>query len=204
MAKSEEETDAFSRLYKKTEFDNLLLKLGGWSRFQQIQWVLLFLAAVPQAWYTYAPAFAAAKPKEDQIYCIGKPEIEGKSFCAAWQNKTCTDAGYRTPYNSIVTDVSVCFTSTWFWKIWVTKRNRRDGQPCFNMKMIKPRCRYVSRDFTPPFKLSRLSIWSRKKLLSFQFDNIPEGVCIFSPMFSYWNKLNCLNSFNCSVVSSQL
>lgn len=107
MAKSEEETDAFSRLYKKTEFDNLLLKLGGWSRFQQIQWVLLFLAAVPQAWYTYAPAFAAAKPKEDQIYCIGKPEIEGKSFCAAWQNKTCTDAGYRTPYNSIVTDVSV-------------------------------------------------------------------------------------------------
>lgn len=104
MAKSEEETDAFSRLYKKTEFDNLLLKLGGWSRFQQIQWVLLFLAAVPQAWYTYAPAFAAAKPKEDQIYCSGKPEIEGKSFCAAWQNKTCTDAEYRTPYNSIVTD----------------------------------------------------------------------------------------------------
>lgn len=52
MAKSEEETDAFSRLYKKTEFDNLLLKLGGWSRFQQIQWVLLFLAAVPQGTLT--------------------------------------------------------------------------------------------------------------------------------------------------------
>ena len=108
MATSGEETDAFSRLYKKTEFDNLLLKLGGWSRFQQIQWVLLFLAAVPQAWYTYAPAFAAAKPKEDQIYCIEKPEIGGKSFCAAWQNKTCTHAGYKTPYKSIVTDVSDC------------------------------------------------------------------------------------------------
>ena len=67
--------------------------------------------------YTYAPAFAAAKPKEDQIYCIGKPEIEGKSFCAAWQNKTCTDAGYRTPYNSIVTDVSVCLLQPDFEKI---------------------------------------------------------------------------------------
>lgn len=127
MAKSEEETDAFSRLYKKTEFDNLLLKLGGWSRFQQIQWVLLFLAAVPQAWYTYAPAFAAAKPKEDQIYCSGKPEIEGKSFCAAWQNKTCTDAGYRTPYNSIVTDVSVCLLQPDFEKFELPRENDERG-----------------------------------------------------------------------------
>ncbi|KAK2551245.1 Solute carrier family 22 member 15 [Acropora cervicornis] len=45
--------DAFSRLYKKTEFDNLLNKLGGWGRFQQIQWLLLFIAAIPQACAVY-------------------------------------------------------------------------------------------------------------------------------------------------------
>ena len=61
-------TDAFSRLYKLTEFNNLLIKLGGWSRFQKFQGLLLFVAAVPQAWYTYAPAFAAAKPKPDQVF----------------------------------------------------------------------------------------------------------------------------------------
>lgn len=105
MSKSAEDDSAFSRIYKKTEFDQLLLKIGGWSRFQHIQWVLLFLAAVPQAWYTYAPAFAAAKPKEGQIYCVENPEIEGKTFCAAWQNGTCQEAGYRVPYSSIVTEV---------------------------------------------------------------------------------------------------
>lgn len=108
MTKRAEDTDAFSRIYKKTEFDYLLIKIGGWSRFQHIQWLLLFLAAVPQAWYTYAPAFAAAKPKEGQIYCVGKPEVRGESFCAAWQNGTCQEAGYRVPYSSIVTDVSLC------------------------------------------------------------------------------------------------
>lgn len=99
--------DAFSRLYKKTEFDNLLNKLGGWGRFQQIQWLLLFIAAIPQAWYTYAPAFAAAKPKPDQIYCVEQPRLKGEAFCGAWQNGSCKDAGYNTPYTSIVTDVSV-------------------------------------------------------------------------------------------------
>ena len=98
-------TDAFSRLYKITEFDNLLIKLGGWSRFQQIQWLLLFLAAVPQAWYTYAPAFAAAKPKPDQVFCVGNPGLEETEFCGAWQNGTCKEAGYNTPYTSIVTEV---------------------------------------------------------------------------------------------------
>ena len=98
--------DAFSRLYKKTEFDNLLNKLGGWGRFQQIQWLLLFIAAIPQAWYTYAPAFAAAKPKPDQIYCVEQPGLKGEAFCGAWQNGSCKDAGYNTPYTSIVTDVS--------------------------------------------------------------------------------------------------
>ncbi|XP_029201092.2 LOW QUALITY PROTEIN: solute carrier family 22 member 5-like [Acropora millepora] len=96
--------DAFSRLYKKTEFDNLLKKLGGWGRFQQIQWLLLFIAAIPQAWYTYAPAFAAAKPKPDQIYCVEQPGLKGEAFCGAWQNGSCKDAGYNTPYTSIVTD----------------------------------------------------------------------------------------------------
>lgn len=107
MSNSAEDGGAFSRIYKKTEFDQLLLKIGGWSRFQHIQWVLLFLAAVPQAWYTYAPAFAAAKPKEGQIYCVENPEIQGKTFCTAWQNGTCQEAGYRVPYSSIVTEVSM-------------------------------------------------------------------------------------------------
>lgn len=105
MSKSTEDEGAFSRIYKKTEFDQLLIQIGGWSRFQHIQWVLLFLAAVPQAWYTYAPAFAAAKPKVGQIYCVEKPDIRGKAFCAAWQNGTCQEAGYTVPYSSIVTEV---------------------------------------------------------------------------------------------------
>ena len=106
MSHSTEDDGAFSRIYKKTEFDKLLLKIGDWSRFQHIQWVLLFLAAVPQAWYTYAPAFAAAKPKEGQIYCVESPEIKGKAFCEAWLNETiCQEAGYRVPYSSIVTEV---------------------------------------------------------------------------------------------------
>ena len=105
MSKTAEDDGAFSRIYKKTEFDELLIKLGGWSRFQHIQWVLLFLAAVPQAWYTYAPAFAAAKPKDGQIYCVEKPDVQGETFCAAWQNGTCQDVGYKVPYSSIVTEV---------------------------------------------------------------------------------------------------
>lgn len=106
MVKSTEESDAFSRIHEKTEFDFLLIKLGGWSQFQQIQWLLLFLAAVPQAWYTYAPAFAAAKPKEDQVFCAGNRALKGDAFCAAWQNGTCKEAEYDVPYTSIVTDVS--------------------------------------------------------------------------------------------------
>ena len=106
MRPSTEDDGAFNQVYAKTEFDQLLIQIGGWSRFQHIQWVLLFLAAVPQAWYTYAPAFAAAKPKEGQIYCAEKPDIRGKAFCAAWQNGTCQEAGYTVPYSSIVTDVS--------------------------------------------------------------------------------------------------
>lgn len=106
MTELADKQGAFSRVYKKTEFDNLLNKLGGWSRFQQIQWLLLFLAAVPQAWYTYAPAFAAAKPKEGQIYCVENPQIKEEAFCPAWQNGTCQEAGYSVPYTSIVTDVS--------------------------------------------------------------------------------------------------
>lgn len=105
MSNSAEDDSAFSRICQKTEFDKLLLKIGGWSRFQHIQWVLLFLAAVPQAWYTYAPAFAAAIPKEDQIYCVENPEFQGKTFCVVWQNGTCQKAGYRVPYSSIVTEV---------------------------------------------------------------------------------------------------
>lgn len=107
MSNSAEDDSAFSRIYQKTEFDKLLLKIGGWSRFQHIQWVLLFLAAVPQAWYTYAPAFAAAIPKEDQIYCVENPEFQGKTFCVVWQNGTCQEAGYRVPYSSIVTEWNI-------------------------------------------------------------------------------------------------
>jgi len=104
MSRPAEDSNSFSRIYKKTEFDYLLIKIGGWSRFQHIQWLLLFLAAVPQAWYTYAPAFAAAKPKEGQVYCAENPKIQGKAFCTAWQNGTCQEAGYNVPYSSIVTD----------------------------------------------------------------------------------------------------
>lgn len=106
MSKSKQEDGAFSRIYKKTEFDELLIKIGGWSQFQHIQWLLLFLATVPQAWYTYAPAFAARNPKEGDIYCLDNRDIRGKEFCAAWDNRTvCQKAGYDVTYSSIVTEV---------------------------------------------------------------------------------------------------
>lgn len=105
MSKSKQEDGAFSRIYKKTEFDELLIKIGGWSQFQHIQWLLLFLATVPQAWYTYAPAFAARNPKEGDIYCLDNRDIRGKEFCAAWDNRTvCQKAGYDVTYSSIVTE----------------------------------------------------------------------------------------------------
>lgn len=105
MPKSKSEDGAFSRIYKKTEFDELLIKLGGWSRFQQIQWVLIFLATIPQAWYTYAPAFAARKPKEGDLYCLNNTDIRGEDFCAAWENNTvCQKVGYDVTFSSIVTE----------------------------------------------------------------------------------------------------
>ncbi|KAL9971150.1 hypothetical protein ACROYT_G023641 [Oculina patagonica] len=107
MQKSAEDNEALSQVYEKTEFDQLLIKIGGWSRFQHIQWLLLFLAGVPQAWYTFAPAFAAAKPNEGQIYCVEKPDLQGETFCAAWQNATCQDVGYRVSYSSIVTEWNI-------------------------------------------------------------------------------------------------
>ena len=113
MPNSKEES-GFGRLFKKTAFDHLLIKLGDWSRFQQIQWFLLFLAAVPQAWYTYAPAFAAANPKAEQINCFEKPELRGDSFCSAWQNGSCKDVVYDVSYRSIVTDVSVSAMQMFF------------------------------------------------------------------------------------------
>lgn len=106
MPKSKSEDGAFSRIYKKTEFDELLIKLGGWSRFQQIQWVLIFLATIPQAWYTYAPAFAARKPKEGDLYCLNNTDIRGEEFCAVWENNTvCQKVGYDVTFSSIVTEV---------------------------------------------------------------------------------------------------
>lgn len=106
MSKSKSKDGAFSRIYKKTEFDELLIKLGGWSRFQQIQWVLIFLATIPQAWYTYAPAFAARKPKDGDFFCLDNADIRGKDFCAAWENSTvCRKVGYDVTFSSIVTEV---------------------------------------------------------------------------------------------------
>ena len=98
--------DASSTIYNKTEFDDLIKRLGGMSRFQYIQWLLLFLTTIPQAWDTYAPVFSAAYPRPHEMYCANERSLMGEDLCKAWYNGTCDEVKYTTRYSSIVTDVS--------------------------------------------------------------------------------------------------
>lgn len=97
-----------SRIYHKTKFDSLLKKIGEFGKFQKIQWFLLFLAIIPQSWYTYAPAFAVRKVKPDQMSCGNNGNISGEAVCKIWHNKTyCGDVNYQTDFTSVATDVSI-------------------------------------------------------------------------------------------------
>ncbi|XP_032219345.2 solute carrier family 22 member 5 isoform X2 [Nematostella vectensis] len=104
--KNPEENEAFtsSRIHRKTEFDTLLHSIGDFSKFQYVQWVLLFVAVIPQAWYTYMPAFAARKVKEPQMYCGNNPNITGEGLCDVWRNGTCKPVMYTTGFTSVATD----------------------------------------------------------------------------------------------------
>ena len=81
-------------------FDDVLTKVGQFSRFQQLQWFLLFLTTLPQAWYTYAPAFTAAKVKDSQVICTS-PNTTNDG-CHA----NCSSVRYDVGYTSIATEVS--------------------------------------------------------------------------------------------------
>ena len=113
-AKLTENDDAkSSHIHKRTEFDGVLEKVNSFSRFQWMQWFLLFVAVVPQAWYTYAPAFAARKvknsPSKQMMYCKGDP-YRNTSVCNAWGksngNSSCSQVVYTTDFTSVVTEVS--------------------------------------------------------------------------------------------------
>ncbi|KXJ14266.1 organic cation transporter-like protein [Exaiptasia diaphana] len=106
MSAEQKEADlSSSRIYHKTKFDSLLKKIGEFGKFQKIQWFLLFLAIIPQSWYTYAPAFAVRKVKADQMSCGNNGNISGKAVCEIWHNKTyCGDVKYQTDFTSVATD----------------------------------------------------------------------------------------------------
>ena len=80
-------------------FDEVLKQVGEFSRFQHIQWFLLFLTTLPQAWYSYAPAFTAAKVKDSEVLCLSSNVTAGCS-------KNCTDVRYSVDFTSIATEVS--------------------------------------------------------------------------------------------------
>ena len=79
-------------------FDDILRQVGDFSRFQHIQWFLLFLTTVTQAWYSYAPAFSAAKVKDEDVICTSSVNISG---C----NNNCTSFRYAVDFTSIATEV---------------------------------------------------------------------------------------------------
>ena len=79
-------------------FDNVLKQVGEFSRFQHIQWFLLFLTTLTQAWYSYAPAFSAAKVKDEQVICTSPLNTTG---C----NDNCTRFRYDVDFTSIATEV---------------------------------------------------------------------------------------------------
>ncbi|XP_028393936.1 organic cation transporter protein-like [Dendronephthya gigantea] len=78
-------------------FDDILLQVGEFSRFQYIQWFLLFLSSITQAWYSYLPFFTAAKVKDEAVLCTSNVNITG---CHA----NCTSIRYDVDYTSIVTE----------------------------------------------------------------------------------------------------
>lgn len=100
---------------KTLQFDDVLQGVGDFSKFQLIQWTLLVLVAMPQVWYTYAPAFEARKVRESQIYCEKVPNVSGPDICSKgiWLNMTlCGDVRYKGDFSSIATDVSVSLCLT--------------------------------------------------------------------------------------------
>ena len=80
-------------------FDDILRQVGHFSRFQHIQWFLLFLSTITQAWYSYLPFFTAAKVKNEDVICASNANITG---C----NVNCSSVKYDVDYTSIVTEVS--------------------------------------------------------------------------------------------------
>ena len=80
-------------------FDDILRQVGHFSRFQHIQWFLLFLSTITQAWYSYLPFFTAAKVKDEDVICASNANITG---C----NVNCSSVKYDVDYTSIVTEVS--------------------------------------------------------------------------------------------------
>lgn len=103
-----------SRIYKRTEFDGVLKKVNDFSRFQWIQWLILFIAVIPQAWYTYAPAFAARKvkntPTKRMMHCKGDM-YRNMSVCDSWgktsANGSCSEVIYTTDFTSVVTEFDI-------------------------------------------------------------------------------------------------
>ena len=101
-----------SRIYKRTEFDGVLDKVNDFSRFQWMQWLILFIAVIPQAWYTYAPAFAARKVKntasQRMMHCKGDT-YRNMSVCDHWgktgANGSCSEVIYTSGFTSVVTEV---------------------------------------------------------------------------------------------------
>ena len=80
-------------------FDDILTRVGDFSRFQYMQWFLLFLSSITQAWYSYLPFFTAAKVKDADVLCTSNLNITG---C----NANCSSVKYDVDYTSIVTEVS--------------------------------------------------------------------------------------------------
>jgi hypothetical protein len=80
-------------------FDDILTRVGDFSRFQYMQWFLLFLSSITQAWYSYLPFFTAAKVKDADVVCTSNLNITG---C----NANCSSVKYAVDYTSIVTEVN--------------------------------------------------------------------------------------------------
>ncbi|CAB4032248.1 solute carrier family 22 member 15-like [Paramuricea clavata] len=78
-------------------FDDILTRVGDFSRFQYMQWFLLFLSSITQAWYSYLPFFTAAKVKDADVLCTSNLNITG---C----NANCSSVKYDVDYTSIVTE----------------------------------------------------------------------------------------------------
>lgn len=80
-------------------FDDILIHVGNFSRFQHIQWFLMILATITQAWYSYLPIFTATKVKDSEVLCSSNANIS--DGCDA----NCTTMRYAVDFTSIVTEV---------------------------------------------------------------------------------------------------